>query len=77
MGPPQTVNGKFSEVSLDDRTKKGVSIDACANHCKKKGFKFFGMENGGTCRCSQTYGSKGEDPNGCNINCLQGTNHNS
>ena len=71
------MNGIPSEVSWDDRTRNGVSIDACAYHCKKKNFKFFGMENGGTCRCSHTYGSKGEDPYGCKINCLQGTNDNS
>ena len=75
MGPPQTVNGKFSAVSLSDKTKDGVSIDACANHCKKEGFMFFGMMFGGACRCSNSYGSKGEDPNGCTMDCLQGTDY--
>ena len=73
MGSPQTVNGKFSAVSLADKTKDGVSIDACANHCKKEGFMFFGMMYGGACRCSNSYGSKGEDPNGCTMDCFQGT----
>ena len=75
MGTPQTVNGKFSAVSLSDKTKNGVSIDACANHCKKEGFMFFGMMFGGACRCSNSYGSKGEDPNGCIMDCLQGTDY--
>ena len=73
MGSPQTVNGKLSAVSMADKTKNGVTIDACANHCKKEGFTFFGMMYGGACRCSNSYGSKGEDPNGCTMDCLQGT----
>ena len=75
MGPPQTVNGKFSAVSLADKTKDGVSIAACFNHCEKEGFSYFGMMYGGACRCSNTYGSKGEDPNGCTMDCLQGTDN--
>ena len=76
MGPPQTVDGKFSAVSNVDKTKDGVSIAACFNHCKKEKFKYFGMQFGGACRCSNTYGSKGEDADGCTIECRQGTDHN-
>ena len=75
MGSPQIVNGKLSAVSMADKTKNGVTIDACANHCKKEGFMFFGMMYGGACRCSNSYGSKGEDPNGCTMDCFQGTDN--
>ena len=71
MGPPQTVNGKFSATSLVDKTKDGVSIDACANHCKNEDYMYFGMQYGGACRCSDTYGSKGEDADGCDMICFQ------
>ena len=40
MGQPQTVNGKFSAVSMYDKTKDGVSISACFSHCKKEGNLF-------------------------------------
>ena len=73
MGAPQTVNGKFTAVSLYDKAKDGVSTRACATHCKKENFRYFGMMYGGACRCSNSYGSKGEDPNGCTMDCFQGT----
>ena len=73
MGRPQTVNGKYTATSLVDKTKDGVSIDACFNHCKKEGFLYFGMQYGGACRCSNSYGSKGEDADGCTMKCFQGT----
>lgn len=37
---------------------------------------FFGMQYGGACRCSDNYGSKGEDADGCTMDCLQGSDHN-
>ena len=76
MGAPQTVNGKFTAVSLSDKAKDGVSTRACATHCKKENFRYFGMMYGGACRCSNSYGSKGEDPNGCTMDCFQGTDNN-
>ena len=30
------------------------------------------MQYGGACRCSDSYGSKGEDADGCTMDCLQG-----
>ena len=71
MGPPQTVNGKFSGTSQVDKTKDGVSIADCYNHCKKEGFLYFGLQYGGACRCSNTYGSKGEDAGTCEMACFQ------
>ena len=75
MGAPQTVNGKFTAVSLSDKAKDGVSTRGCATHCKKENFRYFGMMYGGACRCSNSYGSKGEDPNGCTMDCFQGTDN--
>ena len=34
------------------------------------------MQYGGACRCSDSYGSKGEDADGCTMDCLQGSDYN-
>ena len=75
MGPAQVVDGKLSAVSQSDKTKDGVTIDACASHCKKENFLYFGMQFGGACRCSNTYGRFGEDEDGCDFDCIQETDH--
>ena len=72
MGTPEIIDGKTSSVSLSDPSRNGVSIATCFEHCKKEGFMYFGMMYGGACRCSNTYGSKGEG-DGCTMNCFQGT----
>ena len=41
MGGAQTVDGKFSAVSLSDPNMDGVTIAACANHCRTEGEPFF------------------------------------
>ena len=66
MGEAQTVNGF---------PKNKVSTTACANHCHKKGFLYFGMKAGGECRCSNDYpGRYGMDPTeaACNKECSHG-----
>lgn len=68
MGLSQVINGEDTYDMME-----GVLISECFNNCKKKNFKFFGMSLGGICKCSDTYGIMGEDPEGCYFPCMKGT----
>ncbi|EIJ43886.1 Tfp pilus assembly protein, tip-associated adhesin PilY1 [Beggiatoa alba B18LD] len=68
--PVRSYVGCFTEASPTSTSSRdlaqstllqnsALTLDVCALHCQKQGYRFMGVQNSQYCRCGDTYGSKG------------------